>query len=147
MNSSIIILPADDGPPPRRVYVASPLSTYHTPRYEAMLAHIAARFPAAEILPARDLFGSTAEWRARWPQTLASIDAICVFPDESRWVGRGVWTEVRDAAAAGLPVWVVADDGIIHTLDDVRIISIDPEDWRQYALLAFPGDRLLIGGA
>ncbi len=145
MHPSPEILPANDAHPPRRFYVASPVGTYRTERYDRMLARIAARFPDGELVPARGLFASNDDWRRRWPVILGTVDALCVFTDEAGWIGLGVWTEVRDATIRNLPVVVLGDDGAFHTLDSVRIVAIDPEDWQQYALLHLPGEPSLIG--
>lgn len=145
MISSSEIVPANDAPLPRRVYVASPITTYHTARYDLMLNWITTHFPPqARLVAARDLYTSTNDWLRRWPNILAMVDAVCVFTDEDGWIGRGVWTEMRDAELSGLPVRVIGDDGTLHTLDDARVLAIDPEDWRQYARLYLPGDPSLI---
>jgi len=52
----------------QRIYIASPIATYQSPRYDQKLAQIARHFPGAEILQARHLFDSTADWRRRWPK-------------------------------------------------------------------------------
>lgn len=138
MISSSEILPAKDAPSPRRIYVASPLSTYSTKRYDRMLGHITTSFPEAKLLPARSLYASNRDWLCQWPDVLNSIDAVVVFTDEGGWVGHGVWTELSDAALAGLPVWIIRDDGALFTLDGAQVVTIDEDDWRQYALLHLP---------
>jgi hypothetical protein len=107
----------DDAP---RIYVASPLTTYRTPRYDAKLAQIGARFPAATLLPARDLFRSTAEWHEQWPLLLPTLTTLVFFTEIEGTIGLGVWSEVHDAAE-GIPVWYLDDAGGWFGLDAVTI--------------------------
>lgn len=96
--------------PAQRVYVASPLTTYRTPRYGAKLAEINERFPDATLLPARDLFRSTADWRERWPELLPTLTGLVFFAEIDGTIGLGVWSELHDAADR-MPVWYLDDAG------------------------------------
>ncbi len=120
------------------VYVASPLTTYDTPRYDAMVSGARAHFPQATILPARDLFASNDDWRARWPDMLPTLAAVVVFAGDAGWIGAGVWAEVRDARKRGIPVYVLDDAGRLRRWESVRIIERRPDDWNRAARLDLP---------
>jgi hypothetical protein len=87
-----------------RIYVASPISTYTTARYDAMLTRVRRHFPASDILPARDLFTSNADWRRTWPVILPTLDAVVFFDDDDGCIGAGTEQEIADAQSAGIPV-------------------------------------------
>lgn len=92
-------------PAQHRIYVASPLSTYHTTRYDRMLSRVRECFPESVILPARDLFASNADWRSRWPDILPTLDALVFFDDDAGCIGAGTERELADALAAAIPVY------------------------------------------
>lgn len=96
------------------------MTTYRTPRYEAKLSQIGERFPAATLLPARDLFRSTAEWRMRWPDLLPTLTELVFFPESDGTIGLGVWSELHDAADQ-LPIWYLDDAGRWFPLAAVEI--------------------------
>lgn len=87
-----------------RVYLASPLSTYGTERYERALESVRAKFPRASILPARDLFASNADWRERWRGIVRTLAAVVFFDDADGCIGAGTEQEITDAYRAGVPV-------------------------------------------
>lgn len=118
---------------PSYVYLASPLTTYRTPRYDRMIEAARQRFPGATILPARGLFFGARDWLNRWPAVLETLAGIAFFTDEAGWIGKGVFTELMDARDAGLPIWVLTDDGAVHSPYAFAISGVDEEDWRQYA--------------
>ncbi len=103
-----------------RVYVASPLTTYRTARYDAKLVQIGQRFPTATLLPARDLFRSTADWRERWPALLPTLAALVFFADIDGTIGLGVWSEVHDAADR-IPVWYLDDAGRWFPVESIAL--------------------------
>ncbi len=105
----------------RRVYVASPITTYRTPRYDLKLVLIAQHFPRAEILQPRHLFQSTADWRRRWPRILPTLTDLVFFAETDRTIGLGVWSEPDQDAARCVPVWFLADDDRWHSLDGVTV--------------------------
>jgi len=105
---------------PERIYIASPISTYQTTRYDRMLTEIARHFPRAEILQARHLFQSTADWRRRWPQLLPTLTGLVFFSDVDSTIGLGVWSEIQDAGDR-IPVWFLDDDGRMHLLANVAV--------------------------
>ena len=88
-----------------RIYVASPIQTYGTPRYAAMVARLREVTPHAELLLARDIFISNSDWRARWPALLPTIDALVFFDDDDGCIGAGTERELADAWLAGIPVY------------------------------------------
>ncbi len=99
------------------VYLASPLGTFRTPRYGAKLAATRAHFPRADVLPARELFTSNADWRRRWPAILPTLRALVFFDDDAGYLGLGTWAELADVYRAGVPVWYLDDAGDLHRLD------------------------------
>ncbi len=122
---------------PERVYIASPISTYQTPRYDRMLTEIAQHYPRAEILQARHLFQSTADWRRRWPQLLPTLTGLVFFSDVDSTIGLGVWSEIQDAADR-IPVWFLDDDGRWHSLDHVAV-HVTGQNLSRFATVQTPG--------
>ncbi len=118
-----------------RVYVASSLSTYATPEYSTNLERITELFPDAEILAARDLFTSNADWLRKWPGIVLQIDALIFFEHADGYIGYGVWTEISDALAHGIPVYLLRDSSQ-HPWSAVEIGERRPTNWRQYARLS-----------
>jgi hypothetical protein len=114
-----------------RVYVASPITTYQTPRYDQKLAEIAQHFPRAELLQARCLFRSTADWRRRWPQLLPTLTGLVFFANSDRTVGLGVWSEVQDAVDR-IPVWFLDDGNGWYALDDFAV-QVTGESYARFA--------------
>lgn len=88
-----------------RVYVASPLSTYRTPRYNENMARIETLVPKADLLPARELYHSNAEWREKWPDIRSTLQALVFFDDEEGCIGAGTEQELADAYRFGIPVF------------------------------------------
>lgn len=122
-----------------RVYVASSLHTFDTPRYGTELARIREHFPHAEIVPARGLFGSNADWKRGWPALLPTIDALVFFADDDGYVGLGVWTELCDADERGIPICYLAPHGRLYEFGDSDAVqvSLRPWDWKQFAMMAY----------
>lgn len=122
-----------------RVYVASPLHTFDTPRYGRELARIRERFPHAEILPSRGLFTCNADWKRGWPDLLTTLDALVFFADEDGYVGLSVWTELGDADERGIPIWYLAPHGRLYEFGDSDAVevSLRPWDWKQFAMIAY----------
>lgn len=123
-----------------RVYVASSLHTFDTPRYNTELARITEHVPHAEIMPARSLFTSHAEWRRGWPNILTTIDALVFFADDDGYVGYGVWTELCDANERGIPIWYLAPHGRLYEFgdsDDVQVSLQPSNSMRQFAMIAY----------
>src|SRR5262249_53204282 len=96
--------PVSSAAPQLLVYVASPLSTYQTKRYDLMLAYARRHFLDADLLPARGLYRDTAHWRQSWPRQLHRITTLVFFAATDGSIGRGVVTEIEDARRHGVPV-------------------------------------------
>lgn len=133
-----------------RVYLASSLPTYRTPEYGEHLDMLARLVPDAEILPARDLFQSNSDWLCRWPEILPTLDAVVYFEDRDGYIGYGVFTEISDALARGIPVHFLTPEGKLREIatdDDGEIIitALRLDDWRQFAQVAYivPGAEAL----
>jgi hypothetical protein len=97
----------------RTIYVASPMTTYDTPRYDQMLLLIRKRYPNDRIRPARGMYKNAGHWRNLWPQILHSLTkqngVVVVFPQPDRIIGRGTYVEAMDGFDRGLDV--VGTDG------------------------------------
>lgn len=91
-----------------RIYVASPISTYTTARYDAMLSRVRSYFPESDILPARDLFESNTDWRRKWPVIVTTLDAVVFFDDDDGCIGAGTEQEITDASSARIPVFFLS---------------------------------------
>ncbi len=132
---------------PRRgaaLYLAAPLSTYNTPRYEwALLWLRTCAPPGVPIIHARDAFTSTADWRARWPAVLARLAGLVFIADEAGYIGAGVWREMGDALAHGLPVLYLDDRGDVHPYHALHFGPANADNWRRYRLVTLAAE----GGA
>lgn len=124
-----------------RVYVASSLSTYSTARYEQMIDAARSHFPQATILPARDQFTSTDDWRRRWPDILPTLDALVYFEDRDGYIGYSVFTELTDALDRGIPVRYLAPNGGLYEISaddgEIETTAFRPGDWQQFARIAY----------
>ncbi len=127
-----------------RVYLAYPLTVANTKRCRTLERAARRFFPNAQLLPAGDLFSSNADWRERWRDVLPTLRAVVVFTDSVARVGYGVWTEVRDALARGIPVYLLLDFGWISEFgyppylipwQYVELVKKNPRDLRAYATL------------
>ena len=115
-----------------RVYLASPLATYFTPRYDRTLTHAQQHFLGAEIIAARGLYATTQEWQRAWPLLVPTLTALVFFTDPQRWIGYGVWTEIKDAMHQGLSISWLTDNGLLHDWKAVQLSVPNEQDWRQY---------------
>jgi len=115
-----------------RIYLASPIATYSTQRYDRRLATVRRRFADADILEPRLLFDSNSAWKAIWPALLPTLDLVVFFADTDCSVGRGVFAEIQDARTLGVPVLYLADRAGFRRNFDLVIID-DGISWRRYA--------------
>jgi hypothetical protein len=122
-------------------YVGSPVTTYSTKRYDTLKKAIQNDFPAihpgSTFLFARGLYGSSQEWKRKWPSTLHTIGGMLFFTDTDNCIGRGVWIELRDVFNRGLPVYFVTNQGtfIRAPKKDSVTWTMDTDNWKQYARL------------
>lgn len=105
----------------RRLYVASPVVTYGTDRYRAMVRHARRHFPRFSLVEPRHEFMSTSDWLRRWPDVLDALDAIVAFGCIDNTIGQGVYAEVCDAVTKNLPTWWLNENGGLVRNADVRI--------------------------
>lgn len=136
MLSSREILPAIDAPPPRRVYVASPMATYRSSRYDRKVEAIIERYPAADLFRARDLYRSNADWQHQWPLLVPTLTDLVFFAEIDGAIGLGVWSELHDAAGL-MPVWFLDDATGWHPRADVEI-AILGESMTRFARVVVP---------
>jgi hypothetical protein len=124
------------------LYVASPMATYQTPRYDQMLAHARQHFQDGNLMPARDLYSSNAHWQATWPQHLKRIDGVVFFTDTDLTIGKGVVAELSDALRRGVPIHYLQDDGSLLPYKQVAVEVLDGgASWRKYARVQVNSDR------
>jgi hypothetical protein len=116
------------------IYIASPVGTYDTPRYDLMIAHAQRAFPDAKLLPARGLYRDRAHWLATWPAHLARLLALVFFTDRDGSIGYGVYKEITDAQARGVPIHYLSDGGALVLGARVALDLLDGGlPWRRYA--------------
>jgi hypothetical protein len=89
-----------------RVYVASLIPTYPTPRYDRFLEVAAEHYQNCEVIPAREHWYDTTGWLEGWPCLLRSLHALVAFGEPDGIVGRGTFVEIVDAVEAGREVWI-----------------------------------------
>jgi len=113
------------------VYIASPIQTYWTTRYDDMVRVVGERF--GDELQARYLFTSNSQWLDEWPHTLQNISAVIFFDDETGWIGKGVLKEINDAVQLKIPVYYIDDQFTFHAVDEFKIEEHVDNPWRRYA--------------
>ena len=97
-----------------KLYAAHPLTSYGTPYEARQLEALREHFPGADVLDPAAMFSSNEDWLAKWPEVLATLDALVLFADQAGHVGAGVLRELSDAIGAGLPVLVLGQDGQLY---------------------------------
>lgn len=115
-----------------QVYLAAPKSEYGSPRYARLVALTRKHFPDAEVIEARTAFSDTADWRASWPDILATLSALVFLTTETGWIGRGVWAEIREARDCCLPIYHLTDRGHLVALADLTFSRPHPDDWTAH---------------
>lgn len=114
------------------LYLAAPKSEYDLPRYTRLLTRVCTLFANCTLVEAKTAYRSIAEWRAKWPLVLDSIDGLVFLSTEDGWIGRGVWTEIEAAWWRGLPVWYLTDAGRLVLYLDVMCSTPDPDNWTHH---------------
>lgn len=88
-------------------YLATTIDLYHTARYREGRALALARWPdAAWIEPAR-MGWSVATWLSEWAALYPTLNLLAAIPRDDGTIGRGVWQEITDCQARGVPVYVL----------------------------------------
>jgi len=135
----------------RCIYIASPVSTYQSRRYDLMSSRVAQRYPGATIMVARGMYESSHDWRKKWPEVLPRIDEFVFFAELDGTVGMGVCKELHDADMGGIPIWYLHHDGRWFEPDvlEFTITGLSPA---KYAVVELAEDAdartdLSIGGA
>ena len=93
------------------LYLAAPLTTYNTARYDWAVSQARREFPQHVLLSARDLCTSTADWRVKWPRLLPTLDTIVFISEPDGAIGIGVFLEVAQMLARGRPAYYLAEQG------------------------------------
>ncbi|MBA3274580.1 MAG: hypothetical protein H0T72_02205 [Chloroflexia bacterium] len=92
--------------------------------------------PNADLLAARNLFTSNAEWRRRWPGILPTLAALVFFDDADGCIGAGVEREIVGAHGLGIPVYFLPGPPVdaLVPCDDTGRVEFWPvygQGWRQ----------------
>jgi hypothetical protein len=95
--------------------------SYGTAAYERAVRALSNLMPGVDLLQARDLYRSTADWKARWPDVLASLDRVVFITAPDRVIGGGVMAEIVDARLRNLPVDYLDERGRLHPIQDVVV--------------------------
>lgn len=94
----------------RVLYIAAPVHSFTTEHHNRALISIKRFFRGSTIMPARDMFSDTQDWKRRWPELRHTFDGAVVVPDADGWIGAGVLYEVIDLLNLGKPVWCLNGD-------------------------------------
>jgi hypothetical protein len=103
----------------RTVYLAAPLLVIETAWYDDALRTLRDHRPGNQVLGARDLFRDTDDWKAWWPDVLATIDELVFITCPDGTIGAGVVQEALDATLRSVPVSFLDRGGTLHRLDRV----------------------------
>jgi len=106
------------GEAPWVVYVASPMTTYHTPLYELRRQQIAGLFPGAELIcpPDGPLYPDAQVFKATYREHLRRCTDLVCFDAGDLVATRGMAEEMRYAARIGRRVWYLTHGGALEPL-------------------------------
>ncbi len=107
------------------IYLASPIPTYATVRYDRMSDLVQSRYPGETVLEARRLFTSSEDWRAQWPGIVARIARLVFFANEDGSLGAGVMRELYDARWHNVPIEFITDDRTFVSTYTLALNSVD----------------------
>ena len=118
-----------------RWYLASPMSTYRTERYDAMVDLVRAKLgPVTEPLT-KDMFVSNLQWLAALPEILSQVVGVAFFADGDGFLGMGVVKEVDAAVALGLPVFFLPNTSSEPvSRDRVSLVTYSDRPWSSCAM-------------
>ncbi len=124
----------------RVIYLAAPQAVRETDRYETYYFLLSHHFTGAQILEARELFPTSKAWFAGWKDVLARIDTLVFIRNSEHGLGRGTWTEVREAAKVGKRVLMARmnreNQLVLVPFNQLRY-DIQKEDKRNFALVTY----------
>lgn len=116
------------------VYVIGRIVDYETPEYARAVAWAARQFPASQIVPARGHWASSADWLSEWPAFARSVAVGIIVTGPTPVVGRGVWREIEDLTALGVPViWLHAEAGRRLVTPAAVLRRLPGDDWNAWA--------------
>jgi hypothetical protein len=104
-----------------RVYVAAPVLSYGTKKYDEAIRNLRRLFPNAELVEARNVFRNTDDWKRRWPEVLPTIDRVVFIAGPERLLGGGVMAEIVDARLRNVPVDYLDERGELHPAQDLAL--------------------------
>jgi hypothetical protein len=142
MNVRKIAAPvhASHAPPEtERLYVASPLQLYGTPRLDEAVQTLRALYPEAVLLLPAQLFRGRQDWLQRGQAILRECTRLVVVTDDEGWIGRGVWSEVATVLQLARPVAWCPRPGLLVPWGEVTWSPPDETNWTRYARLSRRG--------
>jgi len=118
---------SDDGPSSHRTgtYLASPIPTYGTARYDRIIALVRVMYPNELLLEPCHLLANHEEWRTRWPGIVGSIARLVFFANDDASLGAGVLRELHDARWQNVPIEFASDDGTLVSTYALEFTSAD----------------------
>jgi len=117
------------------VYVAAPMVTYYTDRYERNRERITELFPGAELIcpPDGPLYPDGRTFSATFREHVVSCTDLVCFADEDGFLGRGTVTEIAYALRHGKAVWHLTDGGDLEP--EPAVVIVDPGDPFEHAVI------------
>jgi hypothetical protein len=120
------------------VYVASPIPTFATTRYDHFLEVVVEHYEDWEVIPARSQWHSNEDWRLGWPALLDTLDVLVGFGEPDGIIGQGTFAEIVEAADAGCEVWIAEQPRRWWPVTLVDAPRCPGDSARWYARLVFP---------
>lgn len=118
--------------PGERLYLAAPISVTASLAWTDALDRLRTVHPGAVLLLPTALFRDRLDWRARLPAVLREATRLVFLTDPEGWIGKGVHTEITQAAALARPVSWLTAAGELVPLDAVDLSLPNEEDWTHY---------------
>lgn len=115
------------------IYIASPVSTYTTSRYDKVRELVHTQFPDDVIYAARGMYANSEDWISQWPTIAKRMDICVYFAAADGTYGRGVYHELESFFAAHKPVYYARlKTLVLETTFPLHIIN-NGESWIRYA--------------
>jgi hypothetical protein len=122
----------------KAVYLAAPLVAFDSLAYERTQDALVRA--GCFVIAARDEFGSTADWLARFGDVLSKVQALVVVPGPGGVVGAGVLREIVEAIVLGIPAYF-ADGNRFHPLRRVSMTFLPDAERARCARITLQGRR------
>jgi hypothetical protein len=122
----------------RTVYLAAPLVAFDSSAYDR--TEDALVRAGCFVIAARDEFGSTADWLARFGDVLSKVQALVVVPGPGGMVGAGVLREIVEAIVLGIPIYF-ADGNGFHPFRRASVTFLPDAERARCARINLQGRR------